>query len=60
MAQKESKITLIPLGGLGEIGNNMTAVRYGNSMIIVDCGMEFPDDDMLGIDTVIPDYTFLL
>ena len=60
MAQKESKITLIPLGGLGEIGNNMTVVRYGNSMIVVDCGMEFPDDDMLGIDTVIPDYTFLI
>lgn len=60
MAQKESKITLIPLGGLGEIGNNMTVIRYGNSMIVVDCGMEFPDDDMLGIDTVIPDYTFLL
>lgn len=59
MAQKESKITLIPLGGLGEIGNNMTVIRYGNSMIVVDCGMEFPDDDMLGIDTVIPDYTFL-
>lgn len=60
MSQKESKITLIPLGGLGEIGNNMTVIRYGNSMIIIDCGMEFPDDDMLGIDTVIPDYTFLL
>lgn len=59
MAQRESKITLIPLGGLGEIGNNMTVVRYGNSMIVIDCGMEFPDDDMLGIDTVIPDYTFL-
>lgn len=60
MAQKESKITLIPLGGLGEIGNNMTVIRYGNSMVIVDCGMEFPDDDMLGIDTVIPDYNFLI
>ncbi len=60
MAQKESKITLIPLGGLGEIGNNMTVVRYGNSMIVIDCGMEFPEDDMLGIDTVIPDYTFLV
>lgn len=60
MAQKESKITLIPLGGLGEIGNNMTVIRYGNSMVIVDCGMEFPDDDMLGIDTVIPDYNFLV
>ena len=60
MSQKESKITLIPLGGLGEIGNNMTVIRYGNSMIIIDCGMEFPDDDMLGIDTVIPDYSFLL
>ena len=53
-------ITLIPLGGLGEIGNNMTVVRYGNSMVVIDCGMEFPEDDMLGIDTVIPDYTFLL
>ena len=60
MAQKESKITLIPLGGLGEIGNNMTVVRYGNSMVVIECGMDFPEDDMLGIDTVIPDYTFLL
>ncbi|HMM05733.1 MAG TPA: ribonuclease J [Clostridiales bacterium] len=60
MSQKESKITLIPLGGLGEIGNNMTVVKYGNSMIVIDCGMEFPEDDMLGIDTVIPDYTFLV
>lgn len=60
MSQKESKLTLIPLGGLGEIGNNMTVIKYGNSMIVIDCGMEFPEDDMLGIDTVIPDYSFLM
>ena len=60
MIPKESKIAVIPLGGLGEIGKNMTAVRSGNSIIIIDCGMMFPDDDMPGIDTVIPDYSFLL
>ena len=60
MKQKESKVSLIPLGGLGEIGKNITVVRYGNSMLVIDCGMMFPEDDMLGIDTVIPDYSFLL
>ena len=60
MTQKESKVSLIPLGGLGEIGKNITVVRYGNSMLVIDCGMMFPEDDMLGIDTVIPDYSFLL
>lgn len=60
MSPKESKIAIIPLGGLGEIGKNMTAIRCGNSIIVIDCGMMFPEDDMLGIDTVIPDYSFLL
>ncbi len=60
MTQKESKVSLIPLGGLGEIGKNITVIRYGNSMLVIDCGMMFPEDDMPGIDTVIPDYSFLL
>ena len=53
------KVRIIPLGGLGEIGKNMTVIDYRNQMIIIDCGMTFPDDDMLGIDYVIPDTTFL-
>ncbi len=60
MSPKESKVAIIPLGGLGEIGKNMTAIRCGNSIIVIDCGMMFPDEDMLGIDTVIPDYSFLV
>ncbi len=60
MSPKESKVAIIPLGGLGEIGKNMTAIRCGNSIIVIDCGMMFPDEDMLGIDTVIPDYSFLM
>lgn len=57
---KESKVSLIPIGGLGEVGKNMTVIKYGNSMLVIDCGMMFPDDDMPGIDTVIPDYTYLV
>ena len=53
------KLKIIPLGGLGEIGKNMTAFLYGNDMIVVDCGMGFPDEDMYGIDVVLPDITFL-
>lgn len=60
MTTKESRVSLIPIGGLGEIGKNMTAIKYGNSILVIDCGMMFPDDDMPGIDTVIPDYTYLL
>lgn len=53
------KIKIIPLGGLEQIGMNITAFEYGDSIIVVDCGMAFPEDDMLGIDLVIPDVTYL-
>ena len=54
-----SKLKIIPLGGLGEIGKNMTAYEFGNDIIVVDCGMGFPDEDMYGIDIVLPDITYL-
>ena len=47
---QQKKISIIPLGGLGEIGKNMTAFRYGEEIILVDAGLAFPDDEMLGID----------
>ncbi len=53
------KLKIIPLGGLNEIGKNMTAYEYGGEIIVVDCGMAFPGDDMYGIDCVIPDVTYL-
>ena len=54
-----SKLKVIPLGGLGEIGKNMTAYEFGNDIIVVDCGMGFPDEDMYGIDIVLPDISYL-
>ncbi|MBQ3849064.1 MAG: ribonuclease J [Clostridia bacterium] len=60
MARKKSpKLRIIPLGGLGEIGKNMTVLEYENDIIVVDCGLSFPDEDMLGVDLVIPDMTYL-
>jgi len=53
-------LKIIPLGGLDQIGMNITAFEYGDSIIVVDCGLSFPEDDMLGIDLVIPDITYLL
>ncbi len=55
----EKKLKVIPLGGLNEIGKNITAFEYGNDIMLVDCGLSFPDDDMFGIDVVIPDFTYL-
>ncbi|MCI6055443.1 ribonuclease J [Dysosmobacter sp.] len=54
------KLKIIPLGGLDEIGKNMTAYEYGGEIIVVDCGMAFPGDDMYGIDCIIPDVTYLI
>ena len=53
------KLRIIPLGGLEQIGMNITAFEYGDSIVVVDCGLSFPEDDMLGIDLVIPDVTYL-
>ena len=59
LVKGKKKLKVIPLGGLGEIGKNITAFEYGNDIIVVDCGMAFPDDEMLGIDLVLPDTTYL-
>ena len=57
---KKSNIKIIPLGGLHEIGKNITVFEYEDEMIVVDCGISFPEDDMLGVDLVIPDITYLV
>ena len=60
MRTKKSKVKLIPLGGLCEIGKNITAIEYENEIIVIDCGLSFPDNEMYGIDLVIPDISYLL
>lgn len=57
--KKQNKLKVIPLGGMEEIGKNMTVFEYGENIIVVDCGLAFPEDEMLGIDLVIPDFTYL-
>ena len=60
MAKGKSKLKLIPLGGMQEIGKNMMAIEYKDTIIVIDCGLAFPDEEMLGIDLVIPDVSYLI
>ena len=55
----DKKMRLIPIGGLQEIGKNCAIVEYGNDMVMIDCGLTFPDQEMLGVDIVIPDFTYV-
>src|SRR5947199_6385543 len=55
----DQKLQVVPLGGLGEFGMNMTAIRYADDIIVIDSGMMFPDAELLGVDLVMPDLTFL-
>jgi len=60
MSKKEQKLRIIPLGGLGEVGKNMMAYEYAGRILVVDAGLMFPENDMLGIDYIIPDFQYLL
>lgn len=58
--ENKNRIRVIPLGGLGEVGKNITVIEYGEEIVVIDCGMTFPDSDMLGVDVVIPDVSYLV
>jgi ribonuclease J len=60
MKNEKAKVKIIPLGGMNEIGKNLTVIEYKNDIVIIDCGLKFPDEDMFGIDLVIPDISYLL
>lgn len=60
MAKNKRKLKVIPLGGLEEIGKNITVFEYAGDIIVVDCGIAFPDDELMGIDLVLPDMTYLM
>lgn len=60
MKNEKAKVRIIPLGGINEIGKNITAIEYKEDIVVIDCGLKFPDEDMFGIDLVIPDISYLL
>ena len=60
MKNEKAKVKIIPLGGVNEIGKNLTAIEYKNDIVVIDCGLKFPDEDMFGIDLVIPDISYLI